>query len=61
MTRLETERIKGHTEAMEWCMELAKRWREQSEKLTDEEQLHAGFPDQFADELEEHIDQYANT
>ena len=67
MTSLEKERIRGRTEAMEWCMKLVQRWRKEHNDFEEWRmkqplpESHMSLGDQFADELEAHIDEYANT
>jgi hypothetical protein len=63
---LERAEIKGRTDAMEWCIKLVAKWRKEHEEFEEwrlkqsNPESHLSLNDQFADELEEHIDQFAN-
>lgn len=60
MNKTEKAQIKGRTEAMEWCMNLVKRWRGQAE-ITVGCMDHSDACIEFAGELEKHIDEFANS
>ena len=67
MTELEKAEIKGRTDAMEWCMKLVKRWRKEHEDFEEwrmkdpNPEAYLSLSDEFADELEKHIMEFANT
>ena len=67
MTKLEKAEIKGRTDAMEWCGNLVKRWRKEHEDFEEwrmtqpDPETHISLADEFADELEKHIEDFANT
>ena len=66
MTDLEKAEIKGRTEAMEWCMKLVKKWRQEHKDFEEwrlqqsDPEAHLSLSEEFADDLEKHIDDFAS-
>jgi len=67
MNELEKSEIKGRTDAMEWCMRLVEKWRKENKEFEEwrgkqkHPESHISLYNEFADELEQHIDEYSNS
>ena len=67
MTKLEKSEIKGRTDMGEWCMKLVQRWRKEHNDFEEwvltqpDPESHLSLADDFANKLEQHIMEFANT
>jgi len=66
MNESEKLEIKGRTDAMEWVSKLVLKWRKQHKEFEEwrlnqpDPEAHVDLYEEFADDLEKHIAEFAN-